>query len=41
VVGNTVYRYPENSLVGFGLLLAGVPVYWYWNRRSRTQSVDV
>lgn len=33
VVGNTVYRYPQNSLVGFALLLAGVPVYWLWSRR--------
>lgn len=36
VVGNTVYRYPQNSLIGFGLLLAGIPVYWFWSRsRSR------
>ncbi len=35
VVGNTVYRYPLNSLVGFLLLFAGIPVYWYWSRRSR------
>jgi APA family basic amino acid/polyamine antiporter len=36
VVGNTVYRYPQNSLVGFALLLAGVPVYWFWSRRLDT-----
>jgi len=35
VVANTIYRYPRNSLIGFGLLLAGVPVYWFWSRRSR------
>src|SRR5271170_7218295 len=34
VVGNTIYRYPQNSLVGFVLLLAGVPVYWFWSRRT-------
>jgi APA family basic amino acid/polyamine antiporter len=34
VVGNTIYRYPANSLVGFGLLLAGVPVYWFWSRKA-------
>jgi basic amino acid/polyamine antiporter, APA family len=33
VVGNTVYRYPQNSLVGFVLLFAGGPVYWFWSRR--------
>jgi basic amino acid/polyamine antiporter, APA family len=34
VVGNTIYRYPENSLIGFAILLAGIPVYWFWSRRS-------
>jgi APA family basic amino acid/polyamine antiporter len=37
VVGNTIYRYPQNSLTGFALLLAGIPVYWFWSRRGRTQ----
>jgi APA family basic amino acid/polyamine antiporter len=32
VVANTIYRYPDNSLIGFALLLAGVPVYWFWRR---------
>lgn len=35
IVANTVYRFPGNSLMGFGLLLAGVPVYWAWRRRNR------
>jgi len=34
VVGNTIYRYPQNSLIGFALLLAGIPVYWSWSRRA-------
>ncbi len=38
VVGNTVYRYPQNSLVGFALLLAGIPVYWFWSRRQHLPS---
>lgn len=39
VVANTIYRYPENSLVGFALLLAGVPVYWLWSRRVSAHSI--
>jgi APA family basic amino acid/polyamine antiporter len=38
VVGNTVYRYPQNSLIGFALLLAGIPVYWFWSRRARPRT---
>jgi basic amino acid/polyamine antiporter, APA family len=38
VVVNTVYRYPQNSLVGFALLLAGIPVYWFWSRRIPPRS---
>ncbi len=34
VVGNTIYRYPQNSLIGFVLLLAGIPVYWFWSRKT-------
>jgi APA family basic amino acid/polyamine antiporter len=40
VVANTVYRYPENSLIGFVLLLAGIPVYWFWSRRARSRSAN-
>jgi APA family basic amino acid/polyamine antiporter len=38
VVGNTIYRYPENSVFGFVLLLAGIPVYWFWSRRAASRS---
>jgi APA family basic amino acid/polyamine antiporter len=40
VVINTIYRYPQNSLIGFALLLAGIPVYWFWSRRERSRSVN-
>jgi basic amino acid/polyamine antiporter, APA family len=40
VVGNTVYRYPQNSLIGFVLLVGGIPVYWFWSRRPRLQSAN-
>ncbi len=34
VVANTIYKYPANSLLGFAILLVGIPVYW-WRSRSR------
>jgi APA family basic amino acid/polyamine antiporter len=30
VVGNTVYQFPENTLIGLGILAAGVPMYYIW-----------
>ena len=33
VVLATFYRYPGNSLAGLGLVLLGIPVYFYWKRR--------
>ena len=41
VVANTIYRYPGNSLIGFALLLAGIPVYWFWSRRLSSRSGQV
>lgn len=34
VVANTVWRYPTNTLIGFAILLAGVPAFWMWRRTS-------
>ncbi len=34
VVVNTAYSYPVNTLVGVGILVAGIPVYYFWRRRS-------
>jgi basic amino acid/polyamine antiporter, APA family len=34
VVANTIYKYPENTLIGMGILLAGIPVYCAWRWRS-------
>lgn len=36
VVANTIYCYPKNTLIGMAILLAGVPVYWFWHSRQRT-----
>ena len=40
IVANTVYRYPQNSLIGFVLLLAGIPVYWFSSRRPPLRSAN-
>lgn len=36
VVVNTIYQYPTNTLVGIGILLTGIPVYFYWKRTTAT-----
>lgn len=35
VVINTVYRYPENTLIGLAILLAGIPAFFLWRARNR------
>jgi APA family basic amino acid/polyamine antiporter len=35
VVINTVYRYPDNTLIGIAIMIAGVPAYWFWRWRNR------
>lgn len=35
VVANTLYRYPGNSSVGVLILLLGLPVYAFWDRRRK------
>jgi hypothetical protein len=37
VVINTVYRYPENTLIGVGLLLVGIPVFLFWHWRNANE----
>jgi APA family basic amino acid/polyamine antiporter len=34
VVINTVYRYPENTLIGLAILVAGIPFFFFWRRRQ-------
>ncbi len=36
VVLNTVYKYPANSLLGFAILLLGLPVYAFWHKRQKS-----
>jgi APA family basic amino acid/polyamine antiporter len=35
VVINTVYKYPQNTLIGMGFLAAGVPAFFFWRWRNR------
>ena len=34
VVLATAWAYPLNTLIGLGVVLAGVPVYLLWTRRT-------
>jgi APA family basic amino acid/polyamine antiporter len=34
VVVNTVYRYPENTLIGLAILVAGIPAFLFWRWRN-------
>jgi APA family basic amino acid/polyamine antiporter len=34
VVINTVYHKPQNTLIGLGLLLAGIPAFFFWRWRN-------
>ena len=37
VVINTVYRYPGNTLIGLGILLAGIPAFYFWRWRNKNE----
>jgi APA family basic amino acid/polyamine antiporter len=34
IVGSTIAAFPENSVIGLGILATGLPVYWLWRRRE-------
>jgi len=38
VVASSVVAAPRNALLGTGLLVLGMPVYWYWSRAGRPVS---
>jgi basic amino acid/polyamine antiporter, APA family len=33
IVGSAIVAGPVNSAIALGILLAGIPVYWYWSRQ--------
>jgi APA family basic amino acid/polyamine antiporter len=35
IVGSTIATDPANSARGWAIILTGLPVYWYWSRRSQ------
>ena len=37
IVASTVLTDPLNSARGWGIMLMGVPVYWYWSSRRKAQ----
>lgn len=34
VVANTVFKYPKNTIIGLAIMVAGVPVYFFWKRKG-------
>ena len=37
VVINTIFKYPHNTAIGFGILFAGIPVYFFWSAQKRKE----
>jgi APA family basic amino acid/polyamine antiporter len=35
VVINAIVKYPNNTLIGMAILIAGVPAYFFWSRRAQ------
>jgi APA family basic amino acid/polyamine antiporter len=39
IVASTILTYPTNSVFGFVILAAGIPVYLYWTRKPRVVGI--
>lgn len=37
IVLNTVFLHPGQAAIGIGLILLGVPVYWFWRRKKQAR----
>ncbi len=40
VVANTLYKYPSNTAMGLAILLAGIPVYFFWGERQKHRTTE-
>ena len=40
IVISTIASSPANSAIGYIILFAGIPVYFYWRRSARRQSIE-
>jgi basic amino acid/polyamine antiporter, APA family len=40
VVANSFYKYRANAALVLGILLAGVPLYFYWSRSKKTNPIS-
>ena len=40
VVINTIFKYPRNTAVGFAILFAGIPVYFFWSTQKRRRGQE-
>ena len=39
IVISTIASFPANSAIGLSILLAGIPVYFYWSRAKRRSAL--
>ena len=37
LIGSSLTASPRQAMIGFGLMLAGLPFYWYWTRQTATR----
>jgi len=40
VAFSTIYRYPQNSAIGWGIMLTGLPVYLFWRTRQKVSNAQ-
>ncbi|MGC2297420.1 MAG: amino acid permease [Acidobacteriaceae bacterium] len=40
IVANALWKYPRNSSIGFAIILIGLPVYAFWQRRRRREAAE-
>lgn len=40
LVINTLIEDPRDALIGIGIILTGIPLYWYWSKTALTQPAE-